>query len=117
MVSARHSRLEIPPNPQVKAAPLCMQATTAAFREREVTETETVDVSNTVFSKKNVSRLTKKAVNGSDTDVLGSKLAPSGRDEIKSSVPMPKLEVPLVNVNMSLLEGRALVADLVISAQ
>lgn len=30
---------------------------------------------------------------------------------------MPKLEVPLVNVNMSLLEGRALVADLVISAQ
>lgn len=86
MVSARHRRLEIPPNPQVKAAPLCMQATTAAFREWEVTETETVDVSNTIFSKKNVNRLTKKAVNGSDTDVLGSKLAPSGRDEIKSSV-------------------------------
>lgn len=28
----------------------------------------------------------KKAVNGSDTDALGWKLAPSGRDEIKSSV-------------------------------
>ena len=61
-------------NPQMKAAPLCMQAATATFREREVTVTETIECLEHDLHKElwELAHKNKKSVDGSDAALLPS---------------------------------------------